>query len=493
MLASTRVQPRGRIVALVLGAIAGIAVVGAVAVVVPAAPAPKQAMLVVARSDGLHLVRPGVRDRKVARTRGARAPVWAPNGRELAFERNGNVYIANRDGSGQRLLLAGSEPDWSPDGRFVVAARNGAIVVARRNGTGVRNVTAGPGDAEPGWSPNGAQIAFSRGGTIMVARASGAEATPIAPGTQPAWSPDSTRVAFASSGGITSVTLADRALRVHTLDPTHRAPAFSVEGSELVFAAGESLYAVPLAGGHPRLLTSGSAGEWAVVPARVELLPDLDQRAPANLVVSHTAGRYRLGFASAVDNVGAGPVWIRGVRSGRTMRATQLVRTRGGGAESHPDAGTLRYTASSTHTHWHLLDFERYELRRASDYTLVARDRKTGFCLADHYGQARRVKPGAPVFLGNCGQGDRSLRRVEQGSSRGYTDRYPAHYHGQDVDLTGVPTGIYMLVHRANPNGLLRERRYDNNAASLRIRVVRQRGAAPSVTVLRTCEGRERC
>ena len=243
MLASARVQPRGRIVALVLGAIAGISVVGAVAVVVPAAPAPKLAMLVVARSDGLHLLRPGIRDRKVARTRGARAPVWAPNGRELAFERSGNVYIANRDGSGQRLLLAGREPDWSPDGRFVVATRNGAIVVARRNGAGVRNVTAGPGDAEPAWSPNGTQIAFSRSGTIMVARASGAEATAIAPGTQPVWSPDSTRLAFASPGGIASVTLADRAVQLHTLDPADRAPTFSLDGSELLFAAtAESLY-----------------------------------------------------------------------------------------------------------------------------------------------------------------------------------------------------------------------------------------------------------
>jgi lysyl oxidase/WD40 repeat protein len=487
------VQPPSRIVALVLGAIAGMAVVGAVAVVVPAAPAPKHAMLVVARNDGLYLVRPRTRDRKVARTPGARAPAWAPNGRELAFERSGNVYLANRDGSGQRLLLAGSDPDWSPDGRFVVAARSGAIVVARRNGSGVRSVTPGPADGDPAWSPNGTHIAFSRNGTITIARSSGAEATTIAAGTQPAWSPDSGRIAFTTPSGIASLSLVNREVRLHTLEPAHRAPGFSLDGSELVFAAGESLYAVPLEGGEPRLVTSGSAADGALVPARAELLPDLDQRAPTRLVVSHTVGRYRLGFASAVDNVGSGPLWVRGVRSGRTMQASQLVRTRGGGAESHRDAGTLRYTASSTHSHWHMLDFERYELRRAADYSLVVRDRKTGFCLADHYGHARRVKPGPPVFLGNCGQGDRALRRVEQGSSRGYTDRYPAHYHGQDLDLTRVRAGVYVLVHRANPDGLLRERRYDNNAASVRIRIVRRRDSTPSVRVLRTCEGRERC
>jgi hypothetical protein len=493
VLASARVQPRRRIVALVLGAIAGVAVVGAVAVVVPAAPTPKQAMLVVARSDGLYLVRPGARDRKVARTRGARAPAWAPNGREFAFERSGVVYVANRDGSGQRRLLAGTDPDWSPDGRFVVVARNGAIVVARRNGRGERRISAGPGDTQPAWSPDGTRIAFSRSGVVMVTRASGADATAVASGGEPAWSPDSSSLAFAATDGIASVRLTDGELRLHTLDPTHRSPAFSLDGSELTFAARDGIFVVPVAGGDPEALTTGTAAEWALLPTRTELLPDLDQRAPSQLVVNRTGGRYRLGFMSEVDNIGAGPVWVRGVRQGQTMRAHQLVRTSGGGAETHLGAGTLRYTASPNHSHWHLLRFVRYELRRPSDFALVARDRKTGFCLADHYGHARGVRPAPPVFLGNCGAGNRALRQLEQGSSRGYTDRYYPHYHGQDVDLTDVPSGVYFLVHRANPDFLLRERRYDNNAASVRIRLTRRPGTAPTVRVLRTCQGRERC
>jgi hypothetical protein len=487
------VQPPSRIVALALVAVAGMAVVGAVAVVVPAAPAPKHAMLVVARTDGLYLIRPRMRDRKVARTPGARAPAWAPNGRELAFERNGKVYVANRDGSGQRLVLTGSDPDWSPNGHYVVAARDGSIVAARRNGRGARRITAGPGDTQPAWSPDGTRIAFARNGVVMVARASGADASVVGNGTEPAWSPDSSRLAFASAAGIASVRLADGELRLHTLDPAHRSPAFSLDGSELLFATRDGLFVVAVAAGEPRALTTGNAAEWALVPARSELLPDLDQRAPSQLVVARTAGRYRLGFMSEVDNVGAGPLWVRGVRNGQTMRALQLVRTSGGGAETHIDAGTLRYTASPNHSHWHLLRFVRYELRRPSDFALVARDRKTGFCLADHYGHAPGVRPAAPFFLGNCGAGNRALRSLEQGSSRGYTDRYYPHYHGQDVDLTGVPSGVYLLVHRANPDLLLRERRYDNNAASVRIRVTRRPGAAPSVRVLRTCQGRERC
>lgn len=493
MLASARVQPHGRIVALVVGAIAGIAIVGAVAVVVPAASAPKNAVLLVARSDGLHLVRPGVRDRKVARTRGARAPAWAPNGRELAFERSGRVFVANRDGSGQRLLVVGSEPDWSPNGRRLAVSQSGAIVVTRRNGRGARKITAGPGDVQPAWSPDGSRVAFSRNGVVMAVRASGGEPSLVGNGAEPAWSPDSARVAFASPNGIASVRLADGEAMLHTLDPAHRSPAFSLDGSELLFATPAGISVVPVAAGEARALTTGTSAEWALVPSRSELLPDLDQRAPSGLVVTQSAGRYRLGFMSEVDNVGAGPMWVRGIRAGATMRASQHVRTGGGGAETHADVGTIRYTASPNHSHWHLLRFVRYELRRPSDFALVARDRKTGFCLADHYGHAPGVRAAPPYFLGNCGAGNRSLRRVEQGSSRGYTDRYYPHYHGQDVDITHVPSGVYFLVHRANPDGLLRERRYDNNAAAVRIRILRRARALPSVTVLRTCQGRERC
>jgi hypothetical protein len=78
------------------------------------------------------------------------------------------------------------------------------------------------------------------------------------------------------------------------------------------------------------------------------------------------------------------------------------------------------------------------------------------------------------------------------GTSPGYTDRYPAHFHGQNVDLTGIPPGVYVLVHRANPHETIRETRYDNNAASLSLRLSWRRGV-PSVRVLRRCEGSERC
>ena len=57
-----------------------------------------------------------------------------------------------------------------------------------------------------------------------------------------------------------------------------------------------------------------------------------------------------------------------------------------------------------------------------------------------------------------------------EGTSVGYVDRYPAFFHGQELDVTRLPAGRYVLVHRANPDRTMRELRYSDNAASVLLR-----------------------
>jgi hypothetical protein len=173
------------------------------------------------------------------------------------------------------------------------------------------------------------------------------------------------------------------------------------------------------------------------------------------------------------------------------MQVSQRVQLAGGGVRTLAESGELRYVVAPPHYHWHFLGFDRYELHRAGDFALLVRDHKSGFCIADHYGIALGVPHGPPRFYGNCAQFDPRARYVEEGSSVGYTDRYPAYFHGQDLDITKVPAGRYWLVHRANSDFHLRESRYDDDAASLLVRIA-WRGNVPAVTPLRTC-ARERC
>jgi hypothetical protein len=230
-----------------------------------------------------------------------------------------------------------------------------------------------------------------------------------------------------------------------------------------------------------------------------EVLPDLDQVAPRSLSVVLEDGREHLVFISAVKNVGRGKLVIAG-RRGETlepeMSARQVVSLADGGTAEYLLRLRLQYVVSETHEHWHLLDFERYELHTTAGDSL-GRDRKTGFCLGDRYDARGSVRiPGEPpraVWTQNCGKDQPERLRILQGISPGYGDDYVPRLEGQYVDITDVPAGRYVLVHRANPEGDVRESNYGNNAASVLLRLTRPPGGPPEVRVVATCEASERC
>ena len=231
------------------------------------------------------------------------------------------------------------------------------------------------------------------------------------------------------------------------------------------------------------------------------LLPDLDQEPPTGLVITRAPASaratWRLGFRSAVSNVGDGPLILEGRRPSRvapTMRADQVIVRDGAPLELLRHAGRLRYIRAPDHQHWHLLGFDRYELRRPGGHVVVA-DRKSGFCLGDRYAVSGRELPARapePVYRGRCGLDHPELMGIREGISVGYGDDYKANLEGQWLPLDGLAPGRYLLVHRVNLGRRLRERSYANNAASLRFRL-RWRHGEPLIDRLETCPDSARC
>lgn len=137
---------------------------------------------------------------------GLGAPAWQPHGELLAVTGgrsggSGNVVVVLRgDGSGRRVLTAGEAPVWSGDGRVLAYDLGGSVYVIRSNGTAKRRLFGVPGGDLKAWAPTGNLLAVStrRGAfvvDVLTGRARSVLGHVVEPSV-PSWSPDGRRVAF---------------------------------------------------------------------------------------------------------------------------------------------------------------------------------------------------------------------------------------------------------------------------------------------------------
>ena len=260
-----------------------------------------------------------------------------------------------------------------------------------------------------------------------------------------------------------------------------------------------------LAGAAFLVAAAGAVAVWASAFDEGEtkdLLPNLAQATPDDLT-GRTADapggpRFYLGFASAAANVGDGPLVVVGSRtSGRpTMKVHQEVRRSDGSTREVPLRSTMLYVRSPDHAHWHVLHFMRYELRSAAGGRVV-RDQKTGFCLGDRY-RVGLTLPGRPpraVYRDRCGKGSPGRLSMNEGISVGWGDNYQPHLEGQELELTSLPAGRYVLVHRVNTTRDIVESDYTDNVASMAIDLRWPDGPKrpPSIDVVARCAAAAVC
>lgn len=204
------------------------------------------------------------------------------------------------------------------------------------------------------------------------------------------------------------------------------------------------------------------------------LCPDLRMAPPSDLSMQRTPrGRVLLRSTNKILSLGDGPVAVEGRRRSRhVMGVQQLVSRRGGGVQKVPSAGRVvhKRIPGQGLPYWKFDDAARMEVwsmgKRAR---LVRRSPKLVYCLRDlRRTHPSRRSPRAPVFPA-CSQ-DPSATRLVLGTSVGWADIYPASYHEQYVDVTGL-RGCFALWHEADPRNRLAEGDEANNRARTVVRL----------------------
>lgn len=221
--------------------------------------------------------------------------------------------------------------------------------------------------------------------------------------------------------------------------------------------------------------TPVSPHEGAELCQRADVLcPDIAMRAPYQLIPDTWHSWDMLRAANAVLSIGAGPIEVRGTRTGpRRMAAVQYVhRTGGKRSLAVPGgAGAIVFKPiPGQGGYWKFASAAKFELWTTGDTPkLVRNGEKLIYCLRD----LRRLwdwrrSPEQEVYPA-CSRNPKRTK-VTLGTSPGWADIYPAPYYEQWIDVTGLK-GCFDLLHIADPENRIIESDETNNTSKTRVRL----------------------
>ena len=236
------------------------------------------------------------------------------------------------------------------------------------------------------------------------------------------------------------------------------------------------------------------------------LLPDLMTVVPTHLSIQNEHQREMLRFSNGLANVGVGPWWLepnvtttgtdtcqaaRQVITGpehfvnrQIMPSDDQIPAPEGTFATRCDKGNFDF--HETHNHWHIDNVGEFRVCTAADFNATgdactpalttygtpSEGIKYTFCLIDWYklGDNSANSDETRNFF-DCATGF-------QGVSPGWVDQYHHSTAGQEVDITGLPAGEYVLVSTINPSieghrPIFEEMNVNNNTSWLRFELRR--------------------
>ena len=228
----------------------------------------------------------------------------------------------------------------------------------------------------------------------------------------------------------------------------------------------------------PTAAAAAGADNPCTGPEAARLLcPNLRIARPSELYLDHSGGRTLLRATSDVQSRGRGPMELHGRRDGpRTMRTNQRIYRVGGGHITVPSEARLRFTYVGTYfggSYWKVHQLAHFDLLRVrADGSLgdvVRTSPKLNYCLRDlARTRAGRRSPGHWIYPG-CNQNP-FRDAVTLGTSVGWSDIYPAAYHQQWIEVSGL-RGCFAYRMTVDPKEVLFESNEDDNTSQVLVRL----------------------
>jgi Lysyl oxidase len=175
-----------------------------------------------------------------------------------------------------------------------------------------------------------------------------------------------------------------------------------------------------------------------------------------------------LSFGATVWIGGHSRLDVEGFRSHQSpiMKAYQYF-WKNGRVIGRARAGTMGFDNKKGHHHWHFQQFAEYRLLSTSK-SVVVRSQKVGFCIAPTDAMDLLIPHAVwqPSFTGLEGAcGSPSALWVQEMLPLGWGDTYFQSIAGQSFDISKLPNGTYYIEIIANPERVLHESDYANDAS----------------------------
>jgi len=218
------------------------------------------------------------------------------------------------------------------------------------------------------------------------------------------------------------------------------------------------------------------------VRAGAGLYPDLRTVVPTQLQIVNQQQHIYLRFSNGITNTGNGPLRLRPENyvdpnnTAVTTHAIQEILDAKGNIVLEKIVSDFVFHPA--HNHWHMADVALFAVHQGAVNGPIYGNSatKVTFCLIDWY----KLDDNAPRperAYWDCATS-------YQGISVGWVDQYHMSLEGQDLDITGAPTGRYYFVSTANPQNTFMETDYSNNTAWVAFDLVNDQKGNAKMTIV---------